>query len=287
MDKIEFTKMHGCGNDFIIIDEITNGKIPERLRPKMSMKLCRRVFSVGANGILFLSNSSIADARMRLFEQDGSESDMCGNGIRCVAKYLHEILGFGKKIKVETRAGIKIVNILPRNGNDYYIVNMGIPSFSPESVHIRSFNKKIFWNYPFKIENKEFRLFGVNTGEPHLVSFIDNLREINVKDIGSKMRFNEIFISSGVNVNFVEISGENKINIRTYERGVEDETLACGTGATASAIISSLVRELKYPIDVICIGGELRISQKGKNVFLEGPAEFIFNGYIDVENLKT
>lgn len=256
INNILFLKMHACGNDFILIDEIrSNGNLSEEIRQRVS-RLCERRFCVGANGVLLISRSNVANVRMRIMESNGSESDMCGNGARCVARYLMERCGFGSPVSIETRGGVIDVE---RRSN-LFRVNMGkVGRIAQNNGH-----------------------YEINTGEPHLVSFVNNLDQLGVVNRARSMRNGR-----NVNVNFVETNGGNKIRVRTYERGVEDETLSCGTGATASAIVSSRVHGLFMPITVETGGGTLLIGLQNGHVFLEGPAEFVFEGVIQSCNIRS
>ncbi len=255
--SVKFIKMQGCGNDFILIDFRENNFNLNENQIKLFGKLCDRNFGIGANDILLISDSSVADARLRIIEPDGSEADMCGNGIRCVARYLMERVLHTNIVEIETRAGIKRVE---RVGN-LFRVSLGNVS----------------------IENCG-RFYRINSGEPHLVKFVDNL------DFDIVVRARELRGNENTNVNFARIVDRNIIQVRNYERGVEDETLACGTGATAAAA-AAVMRGLQSPINVLTRGGALIVElERNENYFsanLIGPSEFVFDGTISPNFIRT
>ncbi len=260
--QIHFTKMQGCGNDFIVIDELASNKPFEEHQKKRFYRLCNRNFAIGADQILLLEASSVADVRMRVLERDGSESDMCGNGIRCTAKYMIDKFGMQRPIKIETRAGLKTVEPFM----NLFKVNMGVPTVPEER------------NYIF--DGKDVKAYYINTGEPHIVIFVDDLEDTNFISLARFIRYGDEFSNSGVNVNFVQIVANNRIKIRTYERGVEGETLSCGTGSVACDVVSTLKRGLSSPIYVETKGGMLLIDYINSEAFLIGPAEFVFDSVV-------
>jgi len=264
--KIDFTKVVASGNDFIIVEK---DKLFTIRYPLYAKKLCDRKFGVGADGLLILEKSKIADIKMRIFNPDGSEAEMCGNGARCVALYLKsKIKNQKSKISIETKAGI---------------IESEVKGFN---VKIKLTNPKgIKLNIPLKINNRILRVNCINTGVPHTVIFVEGLAKIDVINLGRKIRFHKKFSPEGTNVDFVEIQDDNYINIRTYERGVEDETLSCGTGAVASALLSAL----RFPlttnrINVHTKSGEIlkvyfsKEDDNFKDVWLEGKVQKVFKG---------
>jgi diaminopimelate epimerase len=260
--------MHACGNDFIIIDELTDQTIPEDKRSLISRELCKRRYSIGANDILFITSSDKAHANMRIFEPDGSEADMCGNGIRCVARYLFERVNFSNLLRIKTRSGIKIVE----RREKLFRVNMGRTTMPSRR------------NYT--VTDKSVEAFFVNTGEPHIIVFVDDVKSVELIKLAQSIRYNKEFARRGVNVNVVQILDDSWIKIRTYERGIEDETLSCGTGATASAVVTSKIHGLHMPITVETNGGVLIVESQGDVVYLEGPAEFVYDGVIQLNNIR-
>lgn len=279
---ISFTKYHGCGNDFIIIDELDNEIVPEELKGTISKILCERKFSIGADDVLYVQPSEQADAKMRIFEPDGSEADMCGNGIRCVADYLYH--KFGKeKFVIETKAGLKTIERI----NGLYKVNMG--KLGTKFSEFKKFvnltlndNEKFLervMNFP---ELGEVKLSIVNTGEPHIVIFVENVDKENIEKYGESIAKRRDLFPHGINLNLVEMVDENKIKVRTYERGVWKETLACGTGCTASAAVSHLLGKIKEKrVKVLTKGGELLI-EIGENLLMTGPAQKVFTGALEI-----
>ncbi len=259
---LQFYKMQGCGNDFILI-------YPTYPLPEYSLsKLCNRNIGIGADQLLLLEKSEIADIKMRVLEADGSESDMCGNGIRCVAKFMMEKLGLDRAVSVETRAGVKIIEKV----DGLFRVNMG-ESSNPARITIT-------------FEGYDYETFFVKVGEPHLVVVVNDACTFDLENFAKKAKQYAEFREQTINVNAVQILDETAIRIRTFERGIEKETLSCGTGATASAIILMGLGKVRNPIRVVSRGGELAVYFK-KQAFLLGPAEFVFEGYIKIPEEKN
>ena len=267
---IKFTKAVATGNDFIVIDNRSLA-----LKGGLSgiaKKLCDRFYGIGADGLLLVEKSSAADFKMRIFNSDGSEAEMCGNGSRCAALYAHSKKIAPDNMKIETRAGMLNANVLG------------------QTVKVKLTDPKdIQWNLCLMIQECPYKVSLANTGVPHVIHFVDDLEAIEVRKLGPKMRYHEEFSPNGANVDFVKVSdrSKNKIAVRTYERGVEDETLACGTGAVASAIISAEAEKLISPVTVETRGGELlkvyfeSCEGSFKNVYLEGKARLVYEGEIE------
>ncbi|MCK4262224.1 diaminopimelate epimerase [bacterium] len=273
MRKIKFVKMCAGGNDFIIIDNCDN-ILPED-RSALAKEVCRRKFSVGADGLLLLESSSQADFKMRIFNPDGSEPEMCGNGARCIARFAYLRGIAGKKMSFETRAGRMGAEII----DERVKLGMGEPTDMGLNLEI-SLKKGIRGS-----SNKLYKLHKINTGVPHAVSFVDNLEEVEVKGLGSQIRYHPHFQPEGTNADFVQVVDGQTIKMRTYERGVEDETRSCGTGAVASAVVAfSLKKVAEIPLRVETRGGEvLKVyfnskGQKMADVYLEGEARIIYEG---------
>jgi diaminopimelate epimerase len=261
--------MDGAGNDFILIDNRA-GEI--HLNRTQIARLCDRHRGIGADGILLLENpSDHADFRMRYFNADGGEAEMCGNGARCFARFANQVAGAHGKISFETPAGV----ISAELAGDLVTLRMTEPTELRLSV-------------PLQIGAEEKIVHFVNSGVPHVVVPVAHVGDVDVSRDGSALRHHEMFSPKGANVNFVEKRGADKIAVRTYERGVEDETLACGTGVVASALIFAATENVNGPINVIARGGdELRVGfektdMQFRNVMLTGPAEFVFEGTIEV-----
>lgn len=275
--NIQFTKMHGAGNDFIIISEFQKILIPEKNKSEFSARVSDRHFGIGSDGVIFVQKSKTEDAKMLFYNPDGSRAEICGNGIRCFAKYLYDTgIVKKKKIRVETFSGMVVPEILDETGKITNIrVNMGSPIVE-------------FINRIFRIDGNSYKITSVNMGNPHAILFLDNIENINVRTIGSSIRNLKKLFKNGTNVHFVQKIGKNKFKIRSYERGVEDETLACGTGICAAGVAAVLNRRAngEKPIKFHARGGNLTIEletynkNKIKRVYMTGPAEEVFTGEI-------
>ena len=266
---LRFTKMNGAGNDFVLIDNRA-GEI--HLDRSQIARLCDRHRGIGADGILLLEKASNnADFRMRYFNADGGEAEMCGNGARCFARFAKKVAGAPAKISFETPAGV----IAAELGGDLVTLQMTEPTDLRLNVKL-----------PMADESKTVHF--INSGVPHVVIPVSQIDDVEVRRAGSAVRYHEMFSPKGANVNFIEKRGPNKIAIRTYERGVEDETLACGTGVVASALVFAALEKVNGQVTVITQGGdELRVGfEKTNNLFsnvtLTGPAEFVFEGAIEI-----
>ena len=262
-------KMNGAGNDFVLIDNRT-GEV--HLNRRQIARLCDRHRGIGADGILLLEKpSNRADFRMRYFNADGGEAEMCGNGARCFARFANKVAGATDRISFETRAGVISAELI----GDLVTLQMTRPTDLRLSVSLRIAN-----------ENKAIHF--INTGVPHVVIPVQHVTDIDVEREGAAIRQHEMFSPKGANVNFIEKRGTNKIAVRTYERGVENETLACGTGVVASALIFAATEQADSPIAVLVRGGsELQVGfektgAEFRSVTLTGPAEFVFEGTIEI-----
>ena len=269
-----FSKMQATGNDFIIINYLQN-KLEYSFK-LLAVYLCNRRFGVGADGILIIEKSSIADFKMRIFNQDGSEAEMCGNGIRCFAKYVYEKgLTIKKEFKIETKSGIKDV-ALKIEGNTVILVqvDMGKPilEFNKIPIYIDDKNK-----LPINIDS--LNIYPISMGNPHAVCFVQNVENFDVKKFG-KMIEEYKYFPNKTNVEFVEIVDRKHIKVRVWERGV-GETLSCGTGTCAAAVISNKYKYTENELIVDLLGGKLEIEYN-ENVKLRGPAEFVFEGKINI-----
>ena len=269
--KILFTKMHGIGNDYIFIDRTKNRylELSDERIPKITRYMSKEHFGIGSDGIILIENSLIADFKMRIFNKDGTEAEMCGNGIRCFAKYIYDNkMTIKEKIKVETLAGIKEVEYV-RNKNgivEEYRVNMGIPKF--EGV-IR-----------LNVLNQIFYINKVNLGNPHAVIFAKDVDNININKYGPLIENNKIFPKK-TNVEFVQVLSRNLIKMRVWERGSK-ETLACGTGACASVIAENYQKQCGKNVKVLLKGGELYINLENNYVYMQGIATKVFDGIIEI-----
>lgn len=297
--KLRFTKMHGLGNDFILIDCLRPegaGIEPVDL-PTVARRLCHRRFGIGADQLLLLSPSGVADFRMGIFNADGSEVEMCGNGIRCVAKYIWDRGLTNKKvIGVETLAGI----IRPEKIDDLVRVDMGEPVFDPEKIpldirrksgagsrkpgeELKAQKSKAVIDYPLQIDDREFKITCVSMGNPHAVIVVDNVSEYPVAYYGPLIENHQLF-PKRTNVEFVEVLSRAEIMMRVWERGA-GETMACGTGASASAVAAHLKGLTERDVSVRLTGGALRIEWAGDGrVYMTGPAVEVFTGEVDLQS---
>jgi diaminopimelate epimerase len=282
--KIKFTKMHGCGNDYIYINDIED-KInsPEAL----SIKLSDRRRGIGGDGIILICKSDKADAKMRIFNADGSEGKMCGNGIRCVGKFLYDNkLVLHKDMKIDTLSGIKNVNMCESAGHEgenvsILSVDMGKPEFSPEKIPVKLKGDKVI-NKEVEIEGEKYKINCVSMGNPHCVIFCEDVFGADVEGIGKKLEKRELF-PEGVNVEFIHIDDEKSISMRVWERGSR-ETFACGTGACA-AVVSAVENGFFHKnqdIEVRLRGGNLIVKYEEDRVYMTGPAEEVFKGEVDI-----
>lgn len=272
---IAFEKMSGTGNDFVIIDNRTIA-IPLADQPELARKICRRMFSVGADGLIFIEKSTKADFGWNFYNADGSVAEMCGNGSRCAARFAYRHKIAGKKMKIETLAGIIEAEICEED--DVVRVKMTQPFDFRLDISLR-------------LDDVERPVAYVNTGVPHAVIFVQE-DDVPVKKWGRKVRFHEFFEPRGSNANFVKILEDGRLKVRTYERGVEDETMACGTGAVASALFASMLKGMDPPVEVITTGGgmlailfDLHDGPVAENVYLQGPTRLICTGNLTAEAL--
>ena len=272
---VSFAKMSGTGNDFIVIDH-RRILVPEVNQAAFVRKVCRRMFSIGADGVIFIENSEVADFSWRFYNADGSVAEMCGNGARCAARFAYARGIAGKTMKFETLAGIIEAEILD---DDEVSLLMTTPVDYKKGLVA-------------ELAGTEKEISFMNSGVPHAVLFMENDMDIPVKEWGNSIRFHEMFQPAGTNVNFVQILEDEGIRVRTYERGVEDETMACGTGAVASAIFAAEKGVCSSPVRVTTSGGEhlkivfdLHNDGHAENVFLQGPARIIYIGQLTAEAL--
>ncbi len=262
---IPFMKLSGAGNDFVVIDNL-QGIVPGK-REAFVTKLCSRRLSVGADGLLFVEPSEIADFRMRYFNADGGEVETCGNGARCIYRFAY-VQGIApKQMRFETTAGVYEAEIL----GEHVKVRMSDP-------------KDIRLDVTLPLQDGEHQIDFANTGVPHVVFQAEDLENTDVFDLGRETRYHEMFQPAGTNANFVSVRNRHHMAIRTYERGVEDETLACGTGSIASAVVAALKGWVDPPVSLRTSGGFIltihfdHVDDVIKNVYLEGDARIIYSG---------
>ena len=261
--------MNGAGNDFVMLDNLA-GNI--QLTAEQISKICDRHRGVGADGILLLEKAANgADFRMRYYNRDGGEAEMCGNGARCFARFAKKVAGAKGPIRFETLAGIIGADVK----GDSVTLQMSDPT-------------ELKLNVKLQLEGEDATVNFINTGVPHVVVPVSRVDMVNVQARGAAIRYHEMFSPKGTNANFLEKRGTQNIAIRTYERGVEEETLACGTGVVASALVFAATQKNDGPVSVLVRGGsELTVDfekdgNRFRNVTLSGPAEFVFEGTIEV-----
>jgi len=263
--------MVGSGNDFIVMDN-RDGMISENDYAPYATMLCNRRHGVGADGVILVAKSDTFGFCMRIINADGSEAEMCGNGARCIARYAFEHGIAQRDMRFETRAGEIRATVF----NDVVKVNMVTPYDLRQNIAL---------TLP---DNTHVTAHHLNTGVPHTVLFVDDVAPIDVKSIGRVIRYHEAFAPRGTNVNFVQVVGPHALRVRTYERGVEDETLSCGSGSTASALIAALEKSVVSPVAVTTHGGEILTiyferekHDAFRNVFLEGTVRTVFEGELN------
>jgi diaminopimelate epimerase len=272
---MEFTKAHGLGNDFIIINAFVEKITDPNL---LAVKMCNRHFGVGADGLILVHPSDKADFRMQIINSDGSEADMCGNGVRCFAMYVFEKgLTDKKRIEIETLSGIVIPEIIDAN-KGLVEVDMGIPRFSPEEIPMNIQGPRVI-NKSISVEGTELEVTALSMGNPHCVIFVDDINRAPVTTLGPKLEKHEIFPKK-TNVEFVEVVNGKEIKMHVWERGA-GETMACGTGACASTVAAILNGYTEKDVIVHLKGGDLRIQWHGERVFMTGPAVEVFSGKIN------
>ncbi len=282
--------MHGLGNDFILVDCRKNSSGIRKLEA-VAKQLCHRRFGIGADQLLLLYPSRTADFRMRIFNADGSEVEMCGNGIRCLAKYIWDKKISRKKIlKIETLAGI----MKPERAGEMVKVDMGEPIFDPEKIpvainskfarkNLRSQLSNLVIDYPLKIKDREFKITCVSMGNPHAVIVVRNVSDFPVAHYGPLIENHPIF-PKRTNVEFVEVLSPSEITMHVWERGA-GETMACGTGASAVAVASHVKGLTERAATIHLLGGDLFIEWAPDNhIYMTGPAEKVFEGTVEIED---
>ncbi len=277
--KIRFTKMHGNGNDFILVDEFSGIVVEEDKKSDFVRAVANRYFGIGADGVLFVQRSDRADARFRYFNSDGSEAEMCGNGIRCFSRYVVEEGYAEPPLRIETLAGILTLDVSREEDGWWIRVDMGTPEFRRDRIPAR----EEVWGREMEFRGKKFTVYAVNTGVPHAVIFVDDL-SFDILPLAKHIRYHSLF-PEGINVNFAEIVDRHRIRVRTYERGVEAETLSCGTGSTAVAAVAFRLGLAESMVEVITKGGVLKIEISGERAFMTGKAARVADGFINLKEL--
>ncbi len=273
---MKFTKMHGCGNDYVYIN-CFNEMVEDP--SALAIKVSDRHFGIGSDGLILICPSTVADFRMRMFNADGSEGEMCGNGIRCVAKYVYDHgMTDAKKISIETGAGIKYLDLTVEDGKVSLVkVDMGEPILVPAQIPVDFAGERMV-NEPVEVDGKEWNMTCVSMGNPHAVVFVPDTKSLELEKMGPHFEHHKIF-PKRTNTEFVQILSRNEINMRVWERG-SGETLACGTGTCASVMACILNGYTEHEVLVHLIGGDLTIhyDEKSNHIFMTGPAVTVFEG---------
>ncbi len=283
---MRFVKMHGAGNDFILVDGAEEA-IPEEQLAAVARNACDRHLGVGADGLILVLPSKVANFRMRILNADGSEAEMCGNGIRCFAKYVYDRkMHQDVVLTVETLAGIKTLKLNAAGGKVSTVrVDMGKPALSRSDIPMKGPDSPRVVAEPLKVAGKKLELTCVSMGNPHCVTFVDKTDEYAVEKIGPQIENHPTF-PQRTNVEFVQVINEKELNMRVWERGV-GETLACGTGACAAAVAAMLNGRVSRKVTVHLLGGDLFIEWLGDDrVHMTGPAEEVFEGKVGRSTLK-
>lgn len=273
-----FTKMHGLGNDYVCINCFR-----ERVEdpPGFARALCDRHYGIGADGLILICPSKVSDFKMEIYNSDGSVAGMCGNGIRCLGKYVYDYRLTGKEtLSIETKSGIRNMYLHIQDGKACgAMVDMGVPRLNAHSIPILS-EKDLVINEPIEVQEKNYRMTGISMGNPHAVIFSEEINGISLEETGRELEFHPRF-PERANIEFCHVTARDRMEIRVWERGV-GETLACGTGACAAVVASVLNDLTDEEVIVKLLGGELSVrwDRKVNHVFLEGPAVKVFDGVL-------
>ena len=273
-----FTKMHGLGNDYVCINCFR-----ERVEdpPGFARTLCDRHYGIGADGLILICPSKVSDFKMEIYNSDGSVAGMCGNGIRCLGKYVYDYRLTGKEtLSIETKSGIRNMHLHIQDGKACgAMVDMGVPRLNAHSIPILS-EKDLVINDPIEVQKKNYRMTGISMGNPHAVIFLEEINGISLEETGRELEFHPRF-PERANIEFCHVTARDWMEIRVWERGV-GETLACGTGACAAVVASVLNDLTDEEVIVKLLGGELSVrwDRKVNHVFLEGPAVKVFDGVL-------
>lgn len=277
---MKFTKMQGIGNDYVYVDCTKENKIENPA--ELSKKVSNRHFGIGSDGLILIENSNVADFKMAIYNADGSQAEMCGNGIRCVAKFVFDKGLINKEnITIETLAGIKQLKLSIENGKVKKVrVDMGEPILEAKKIPVIS-DKNPVIDLQLQAADKTFTATCVSMGNPHAITFVNNVEEFDVEKYGKILEIKKEFPKHS-NIEFVELIDKNNIKMRVWERG-SGETLACGTGSCASVVACILNNKTERKVNVHLLGGTLEIewNKQNNHVYMEGPAEIVFEGEIE------
>ena len=281
---MKFTKMQGLGNDYVYVNCFEE-KIENP--PAVARYVSDRHFGIGSDGLIMINPSEVADFEMEMYNADGSRGEMCGNGIRCVAKYVYDYgLTDKTQISVETLGGIKYLDLTVEDGKVVLVkVDMGKPELKSDLIPIIAENEKVI-DEPIEVDGQVYHMTGVSMGNPHTVIYVDDVKNLDLEKIGPKFENHERF-PKRINTEFVHCIDRNTVEMRVWERG-SGETLACGTGACAVAVASILNNLTDTRVTVKLLGGDLQIEwdQEKNHVFMTGPAKVVFDGVIDITEIK-
>lgn len=277
---MKFTKMQGLGNDYVYVNCF---KETIENPPEMAKKVSNRNFGIGSDGLIMINPSDVADFEMEMYNADGSRSEMCGNGIRCVGKYVYDY-GLTEKehISVETLAGIKYLDLTVEDGKVKLVkVDMGNPELVPANIPIVADGDRVI-DEPINVNGTEYRMTGVSMGNPHAVVYVEDVKGLDIEKIGPAFENHECF-PNRVNTEFVKVLDQNTVEMRVWERG-SGETMACGTGACAVAVACILNGLTEDKVTVKLLGGDLQIEwdKEADKVYMTGPAEVSFDGEINL-----
>ena len=281
---MKFTKMHGLGNDYVYVNCFEE-KIGNP--PAVARFVSDRHFGIGSDGLIMINPSKTADFEMEMYNADGSRGEMCGNGIRCVAKYVYDYgLTDKTQISVETLGGIKYLDLTVEDGKVSLVkVDMGKPELEADLIPIISEREQVI-DEPIEVDGKEYHMTGVSMGNPHAVIYVDDVKGLDLEKIGPKFENHERF-PKRINTEFVHCIDRQTVEMRVWERG-SGETLACGTGACAVVVSSILNNLTDTQVTVKLLGGDLQIEwdREKDRVFMTGPATVVFDGVIDITEIK-
>ena len=280
--KLAFTKMEGCGNDYVYINGFTQS-VPAEEKPALVRRLSDRHFGIGGDGVIFINPAKEADFEMEMWNADGTRSEMCGNGIRCVARYVYDFgLTDQKEFSIVSAGKVKYMTLYEQDGQISAVrVNMGQPILEADQIPVRADHSPVI-NVPIEVQGKEYRMTCVSMGNPHAVVFVDSTEDFPLEQVGPYFENHPCF-PNRTNTEFVQVIDRSRVRMRVWERGT-GETLACGTGCCATAVACVLNGLTDNVITVEVLGGELRIEWDRENdlVWMTGPATVVFSGEIEI-----
>ena len=280
--KLAFTKMEGCGNDYVYINGFTQS-VPAEEKPALVRRLSDRHFGIGGDGVIFINPAKEADFEMEMWNADGTRSEMCGNGIRCVARYVYDFgLTDQKEFSIVSAGKIKYMTLYEQDGQISAVrVNMGQPILEADQIPVRADHSPVI-NVPIEVQGKEYRMTCVSMGNPHAVVFVDSTKDFPLEQVGPYFENHPCF-PNRTNTEFVQVIDRSRVRMRVWERGT-GETLACGTGCCATAVACVLNGLTDNAITVEVLGGALQIEWDRDNdlVWMTGPATVVFSGEIEI-----